>query len=177
MVVHWEMPVNRILPVIRDAREDDAPALLALMRQLEERFDLLYEPGERPDDPALVRGQIRDFSARPNCRFLVAEAAEGPAGFLTLEGGRVRRRAGVGYLIMSVHPDWHGRGVGTALLAEAVTWAARVGLYRIELIVLEGNAAGMALYRKMGFEEEGRLRGYGVVRGKRVDGFFMARLL
>ena len=51
-----------------------------------------------------------------------------------------------------------------------------MGVLRIELTVYVDNAAAIALYRKFGFEIEGRYRGYALRDGALVDAFAMARL-
>jgi RimJ/RimL family protein N-acetyltransferase len=65
----------------------------------------------------------------------------------------------VAELGMSVAPEWRGRGVGSALLAEAFRWASWAGVEKVSLTVYPHNEAARALYRKFGFEEEGRLVG------------------
>ena len=57
---------------------------------------------------------------------------------------------------MTVAREWRGRGVGSALLAAAIEWAREQGLHKLSLGVFAHNAAGIALYRKFGFVEEGR---------------------
>ena len=51
-----------------------------------------------------------------------------------------------------------------------------MGVLRIELTVYVDNAAAIALYRKFGFETEGRHRGYALRDGRYVDALAMARL-
>lgn len=163
--------------VVRDARDTDATALLRLFLEMEARFDLLYEPGERQDDPQLVARAIAEFATRPNCRYLVAESCGEIVGWLTLEGGRPRRRSRAAYLIISVRADRQGSGVGSALLREAMGWAEAAGLMRVELIVLVTNPEARRLYERFGFETEGLLRRYLVIRGEPVDANLMARLI
>ena len=58
---------------------------------------------------------------------------------------------------MAVAREWRGRGVGSALMAAGVEWAReRGGLHKLSLEVFAHNDAGIALYRKFGFVEEGR---------------------
>ena len=90
------------------------------------------------------------------------------AHLLALEDGRVvgsisiRRDdhpatdhvATFGMFVVSSH---RGRGIGSALLGEAFRWARRFGIERIELTVYPHNDAAIALYRRFGFVEEGRL--------------------
>jgi putative acetyltransferase len=112
----------------------------------------------------------------PTSRRLVAEVDGRVVGVLGLDVGR-GRRAHAAALGMMVHDDFQGRGVGTALMAAAVELAERwLGLHRLELEVYPDNAAALRLYRKFGFEEEGRKRRYALRDGEWLDVVCMARL-
>lgn len=66
----------------------------------------------------------------------------------------------VGILSIEVLPAFRGRGIGSALLEQALE-GCRGRFELVKLEVLPGNAAGLRLYRKFGFEEYGRLpRGF-----------------
>jgi len=52
-------------------------------------------------------------------------------------------------------------------LAAALAKAKEVGLIRVDLTVYAGNTTAIALYRKCGFVEEGR-----IVKGRFLDGQF-----
>ena len=83
---------------------------------------------------------------------LVAVADDGEiAGSIHIDPSR----HGFGDIGMAVAREWRGRGVGSALLAAAVEWARERGLHKLNLSVFPHNAAGIALYRKFGFVEEG----------------------
>jgi L-phenylalanine/L-methionine N-acetyltransferase len=86
-------------------------------------------------------------------------------------------RAHSANLGMAVHDAYHGRGVGSALL-QALTDCAdgALGLRRIELTVFIDNEPAIALYRKFGFVEEGRSRGFALRDGVLADVLHMARL-
>jgi ribosomal protein S18 acetylase RimI-like enzyme len=73
------------------------------------------------------------------------------------EGPMTRHVATLG---MAVAPEWRGRGVGSALMHEVIRWAKEVGVEKLALSVYPHNEAAMALYRKFGFKEEGRLTGH-----------------
>ena len=85
---------------------------------------------------------------------LVAEADGELVGQLGLQLARY----GVADLGMLVAAGWRGRGVGTALLAEAIDRARKAGAHKIALQVWPHNAAAIALYERFGFEREGHLR-------------------
>jgi diaminopimelate decarboxylase len=73
------------------------------------------------------------------------------------EAGRASEH--VASLGMSVSKEWRGRGVGTALMAEALRWARNVGVQKVSLTVYPSNTRAIALYRRFGFVDEGRLSG------------------
>lgn len=85
---------------------------------------------------------------------------------------------GFGEIGMNVARDWRGRGVGSALMAAAVEWARERGLHKLSLSVFAHNAAGIALYRKYGFVEEGRrVKQYRRSSGELWDAIDMGLLL
>jgi GNAT superfamily N-acetyltransferase len=76
-----------------------------------------------------------------------------------------------------VHDDFRQRGIGTALLAAVVEVADRwLGLKRLQLTVYADNEPAIRLYRKFGFEKEGRLRAFAFRDGVYVDALAIARL-
>ncbi|MCI0689302.1 MAG: GNAT family N-acetyltransferase [Sporichthyaceae bacterium] len=68
----------------------------------------------------------------------VADTAGGPVGFCAVLGDLL------GHIY--VHPNWQGRGVGSALLK-----AARAGHDRLELWVFQRNERARAFYLRHGF--------------------------
>jgi putative acetyltransferase len=85
---------------------------------------------------------------------------------------------GFGEIGMMVARDWRGRGVGTALMEHAIGWAREQGLHKLCLDVFAHNEAAIALYRKLGFVEEGRrVKQYRRGNGELWDGIQMGLLL
>ena len=76
-----------------------------------------------------------------------------------------------------VAPDAQGKGYG----AEAA-WLIlnhgfeRLNLYRISLGVREDNEPALKLYERLGFQVEGRQRGFHAAKGKRHDNILMGLL-
>jgi putative acetyltransferase len=128
--------------------------------------------------PHQSRDNVRDrLEQRPeNSYQLVATVDEQVIGQLGLflETGR---QAHVARLGMAVHPDFQGRGVGTALMEAGLDLAENwLNLTRIQLEVYPDNTAGVALYRRFGFEIEGVLRCWGYRAGQHTDTYLMARI-
>jgi RimJ/RimL family protein N-acetyltransferase len=129
---------------IRAAEERDRRRLADLLATVaEERDGIATEP------PIDVEERARIWRLDGT---LVAVAGEEVVGSLHVESSRF----GFGELGMMVAREWRGRGVGSALVAEAIEWGRENGLHKLTLSVFPHNDAAIRLYRKFGFAEEGR---------------------
>jgi ribosomal protein S18 acetylase RimI-like enzyme len=86
----------------------------------------------------------------------------------------VTRHSGV--LGMGVLPEWRGQGLGRRLIERTLEAARAYPLARVELAVRADNTRAAALYRKVGFEVEGRRRRAMFVGGVYYDDITMALL-
>lgn len=112
-----------------------------------------------------------------NARILLAEVGGRVVGQVGIHPVPRARRAHVATLGMAISDEWQGRGIGGALLREAITLADNwLHLLRLELTVYTDNKAGIRLYRKFGFVIEGTHRLYALREGAYVDTYSMARL-
>jgi L-amino acid N-acyltransferase YncA len=80
---------------------------------------------------------------------------------------------------VSVYVDraWRGHGVGRALLGALIERARAIGYHKLVLAAFPDNAAGMALYTRLGFTRVGVYREQGLLDGRWVDVVVMERLL
>jgi ribosomal-protein-alanine N-acetyltransferase len=62
-------------------------------------------------------------------------------------------------LLLAVHPDSRGRGIGRLLLSQFIEDSKKNGASRIHLEVRDGNSA-VEVYRAAGFEQVNRRRNY-----------------
>ena len=76
-------------------------------------------------------------------------------------------RSHIGGLGMGVLKEHRGKGIGQRLLEATIEGARAMGLEKIELSVYSSNLPAIALYRKVGFEDEGLKK-----RGRLVDGIY-----
>ena len=111
----------------------------------------------------------RSWSAQ-ECEALMTQP--GAIGLLAMHRGRIGAAKPVGFAILrsaaeeaevlsiGVVPQSRGRGVGAALLRDALE---RLPHHRARALFLEvdgGNVAALALYRRFGFVEVGRRKSY-----------------
>ena len=76
-------------------------------------------------------------------------------------------RASIGYWI---RPDERGRGVATAAVRLLGLWALlELSVRRLELYHFVGNVGSARVAEKVGFQREGVLRAYVVMRGEHYD--------
>jgi len=158
---------------IRPATEDDVPAMVDLHARV--AAEGLWIGTEAPVDT--------DRSTR-----LISESiqSEDHLRLVAIDGGRVvgnlslnPSAAGVVYLGMNIDAEYRAQGVGTAMMLAAIDWArSKPGVHKMELEVWPHNGAGLALYRKVGFEVEGRRRRhYRRGNGELWDAILMALVL
>ena len=129
---------------LRDARSCDLERLLAP----EAMF-----PGDR-----LSARQFRRHLSSPTARLRVAEFDGALAGYALLF---VRRGSAVARLYsIAVDPAQRGAGLGALLLADVEQLARNAGRGILRLEVRADNVAAIALYRRAGYREQGRIPGY-----------------
>jgi len=111
----------------------------------------------------MSRRSMRRFLVSPQTVVLVAEVEGCICGAAVV---LVRNTSDVARLYsIAVDPDCAGRGVGCALLAAAEDAASARDCQYLRLEVHENNARAIALYRKTGYREFGRLHEYYQDRG------------
>ena len=152
---------------IRLARVEDAPVLCAA------EAETARVPGRLVSHPHELKVESfasRIAEVRDKGRYIVAERDGRPVGHAVLEPMPLQRIAHVQRLTMVVHPGFQRQGIGAALMEDLIGWAsANPAVGKIELLVRASNEGAIALYRKFGFVEEGRL----VKRLKFEDGSYL----
>ena len=172
---------------IREARPDDAAALIALARRIYgETSFMLFAPDEFAPDVAEYARRIADVGRREDGVMFVAEEVVGEPGATSpaavgllfgMRGTARKTRHGMMLVLGVLRSHWQ-RGVGAALLRTAEQWAASKGLHRLDLTVQVTNARAIALYERMGFEREGLKRhSLRTADGQWLDEWLMSRLL
>ena len=92
----------------------------------------------------------------PNLISLVAVHGGGIVGYASVHKFTHPRLAGTGDLNIYIHQDYQGAGLGTALMVMLLNSANEHSLHRINLEVVADNETAVHLFRKFGFNVEGR---------------------
>ena len=158
--------------IVRPAAASDTDALVELGRAVagEDGLWLTYDRS-RTDERRNVKSVRRD----PNVAVFVAETPDGVVGRLSIARDRSPYSRHVAELGLMVAAGVRRKGIGTALLEEAMRWARGAGITKLELTVFPHNEPAIALYRKLGFREEGVLRRRYQIQGRYVDAMLMGR--
>jgi len=142
--------------LVRPASADDAAALDALRdADAAEGTWVAAEPGERTvlEESLALAGLISHGGLA-----LVAEVDGRVAGQLAVQRRQGRYESHRGDLSITVAREHREQGLGRALVETAVDWARAVRLGKLTLGVFPENLRAIALYRSVGFIEEGTLR-------------------
>ena len=153
----------------RDSR--DAEALFEVFTQPRCRYGVVTEPFRTPED---IESR---FAAHAAANFEIvatlADKAIAYAGLFPKRGDQSH----VGLLSLFVHDALQSRGIGSLLLTAILATAdLLLRLNRVELLVFCDNDHAIYLYKKFGFDIEGRHKAFARRGHDLVDAFTMARL-
>jgi ribosomal protein S18 acetylase RimI-like enzyme len=147
---------------IRAVTLADAPAfrecVAAVMR--ERRWLAYTEPFPLAETLAFIEGNLA--AGNPH---VVAVDDERIVGWCDIRRETIPSYAHDSMLGMGVVESHRGRRLGERLIRAALEAARAAGFERVSLSVYASNERAQALYRKVGFVDEGRR-----VRGRKLDG-------
>jgi RimJ/RimL family protein N-acetyltransferase len=157
---------------IRKAEPTDAEAHIANTGAIAgERVHLMMDEFVRSVPE--IQEQFR--SADPHrVIWLVAEVGGRLVGGASFQRGRWTKSMHTAELGVALLPEARGRGIGEALMREGIEWARGEGIRKLKLGVFATNERAIALYRKLGFQEEARLKDEVMLDGRPVDEILMA---
>jgi RimJ/RimL family protein N-acetyltransferase len=155
--------------LVRAAEPHDAPEIVNYLNAVGGESPYLdFGAGEffyAAEDEAQF---IRLARASANSLAVVAVVAEEVVGTLNLQGQLPGRLSHGAWLGITVARDFWGTGLAPALMEAGLRWAEEnAALSMVYLLTHPENARAVALFKKFGFEEQGRLK-----RMFRADGRF-----
>ncbi|HLJ19152.1 MAG TPA: GNAT family N-acetyltransferase [Stellaceae bacterium] len=163
---------------IREALPADAPALVDVIMTINEETEFLGTSEDRPtwaEHPEEGLGEMRERGT--GVYFIAVEGGE-IVGFLGAFPGNFARTRSIVYVAhVGVRTARRGRGIGPRLFAAVEAWARGRDARRLELRVDVANPRALALYRRAGYEIEGRLPDASLIDGAWHDHYWMSKPL
>jgi phosphinothricin acetyltransferase len=168
--------MTTLLIQIREAIAEDFESITSIYRHY-----VLKSSGTFEEVPPDINEMLIRFKSIKNLGlpYLIAESEGEVLGYCY--AGFFRTRSAYRYTIedsIYVAPNVNRRGIGTSLLRELVIQTTKMG-YR-QMIAMIGDSANLSsinLHRKLGFRQEGVLRGVGLKFNRWVDVVVMHREL
>lgn len=156
--------------IIRHAKMDDAPHLLKAQQEIAQ------EPGYFCSQPSELNEQnIKTAIESTQGICLVAEKEGKIIGHAFLKALHLQSLCHVAELTIVVNNGHQEQGVGTKLLGRIIEWAKQSSnIEKIELNVRASNLRAIALYKKMGFCQEGLLKKRVKIAEHYIDDSIMA---
>lgn len=118
---------------------------------------------------------LEKVASNDDAAYFLIEYKGDKAGTISIHGLETEYRKGE--FGISVHPDYHGKGVGTKAVRMIVEYGFETqNLHKIRGGYLEGNKASKRVMEKSGLREEGQERHYKYVNGSWKDVIWMSIL-
>lgn len=163
--------------LVREAVIEDATQVVNVIKDAEASGFMLFSPGERKMEPEQMAKLIEMLKAKAKAAIFVAQHNDEVVGYMIVQGDQSSRISHRAYIVIGIHSDFRGKGIGKALFQHAEEWAKEQGIHRLELTVIKHNEAAFNLYKKMGYEVEGTKRDSLLIDGTYVDEYYMAKLI
>ncbi|WDF05625.1 GNAT family N-acetyltransferase [Shouchella hunanensis] len=151
--------------VYREARKKDAKSMIDHVKFVFTENPTFY--GTRADEFQMTIEQEEQWIEKHQKHgFLyLAEIDDVIAGMIHFLPSKSKRLSHQGMVGISIKEFYAGQGIGTELMTRLLRWAkAQANIEKVSLEVFSNNERGLSLYKKLGFQEEGRLK-----RNARLD--------
>jgi putative acetyltransferase len=159
---------------IREAGPGDAAALCGLSAAIGDEPGAWLLTTEMWRSVSDERRYLRSVRRHPDAVVYVALDDDTIVGRLSLARDPHPASHHVADLGLMVAAAYRRRGIGRALLEQAVAWAQGAGVRKLELHVFPWNEPAVALYESFGFVREGHRLGHYLRDGAEVDAILMA---
>ncbi|AEV31025.1 acetyltransferase, ribosomal protein N-acetylase [Sphaerochaeta pleomorpha str. Grapes] len=165
---------------VREATKEDAALILPFMATVGGESDNLVTdekglPFSLGQEEAYLQHKQ---GSKNNIQLLAFEGnvLVGSAGCDTSSRQRICHGGEIGISVLKAY--WN-KGVGTLLLSNLVQWArnSETGLRKLSLTVRADNVRAIALYKRFGFVEEGKVKRLLQINGVFYDGITMVLLI
>lgn len=160
---------------LRTAMVKDASQIVKLMRDIvNEGPYTLAEPDEYRTTARTEAAKIKRFKKAAGKIYLVTISGKEIIGFISFDNWDTRRTSHTGLFSVFIKKKWRGKGIGKILVGGMLDWAKENPMIRkISLYVFSTNKNAIALYKKLGFRQEGRFLNDMIIDGKFVHSVAM----
>ncbi|MFJ7685286.1 GNAT family N-acetyltransferase [Peribacillus butanolivorans] len=152
------MTKNDFQVSLRTGNLDDAEALLEIQREVVSENEFMISVLEELEETTeQQRSWIQKISENERETIIVAEIKGKVIGLIVFRSKNTKRLAHTGYFTTMIKKDYRDMGIGKLLIKELLNWAEQNPLIeKVSLGVLSTNQRAIALYKSVGFVEEGR---------------------
>jgi len=166
--------------VVRKANLEDASRILQIQKEVvEEDVYLTTSSDEFDKTIEQQRDWMEKILANDKETMLVAETSKGIVGWIVFFSQNRIRLSHTGSFGMMIDKDFRDKGIGKLLIEGLLDWAESNPLIeKVSLGVFSTNERAIALYKKMGFIEEGRkIKEFKMDNGEYVDDILMYKFV
>ena len=166
--------------VIRKAMLNDASRTLQIQKEVvEEGIFLTTSPEEFDKTVEQQRDWMEKILGDDKETMLVAETSKDIVGWIVFLSPNRIKISHTGSFGMMIDKDFRDKGIGKLLIKGLLDWAELNPLIeKVSLGVFSTNKRAIALYKKMGYIEEGRkIKEFKMDNGEYVDDVLMYKLV
>ena len=128
---------------------EDKPQLLSMVQSFSDEVLIWSNP---PYDEAKINRWMTGAGTRLS---IVAVHDQKIVGISSIHRYAQPRQKGLAGMMIYIHQDFRGAGLGTAMTERVLALAVETGLHRVGLEVVEDNKVAVQLYKRFGFKIEG----------------------
>lgn len=171
---------NEVNVIIRTGQIGDAETIFDIQRDVITEDDYLITVLEEFNNTIeLHRNWLQKIIDNERETIIVAEINRKVVGWLVFQSQNRKRLSHTGSFGMMLHKEYRGLGIGKLLLKGLMDWAVKNPLIeKVSLGVFSTNHRAIALYKSMGFIEEGRkINEIKITDNEYVDDILMYKLV
>ncbi|EPX81204.1 GNAT family N-acetyltransferase [Litoreibacter arenae] len=163
------------MTVIRPVRSEDVASIAGILNPIISDTTITFTPTPLSEADLLKALSENERQERP---YLIADRDGSVVGYAKLGPFR----SGAGYartaeITVHVAPEWHGRGIGRALVEALVAQARATGVHSLIAGVSAENANAIKFHEKLGFAHVGLIPEAGYKFDRYIDLVLMQKFV
>ncbi|MCY3410890.1 MAG: GNAT family N-acetyltransferase [Candidatus Heimdallarchaeota archaeon] len=160
--------------IIRPAEIKDAAIILDYVNIISgESENITFGPGEFTMTVEQEKAFIQRTSETSNNTFIVGYINNELVAIADVHAGQRPRIRHSGELGISVRKKYWRHGIGREMMQYLIKWASEMGLRKLNLRVREDNLGAIALYKSLGFYEQGKITREFYIRDEFISSLHM----